>query len=139
MQTASSPVVEAVAVAPVQRQIQLGFRESERAGEIGRCHADDRAGVTVHHDGPADRRRIAAESALPGRVSKYNYRIGSARRPLVGSYDASKNRANVERRKVVARNLGDEDAFGLASDRGKAEESDAVPAMSSKKSTVAGR
>ena len=63
---------------------------------------------------------------MPGRVPEYDHLIDSPRRPFVDSYHASKSRANVEQPKIVARNPGDEDALGLATDWGKAEESDTV-------------
>ncbi len=126
MQAASLPVVETGAAAPVQRQIQLRFRERERPGEIGRCHADDRAGAAVHHDGSADHRWIAREPALPGRVSKDYDRVDSAGRPLVGPDHPSKSRPNVEQREVVARHPRREDACRFATGRGKAEEPDTV-------------
>ena len=80
------------------------------------CHADDGAGATVDHHTSADHRWITRESALPSRVSEYHDRIDSSGRAFVGSYQASKSRANVEQLKVVARDPGDEDPLRLAPD-----------------------
>ena len=53
-------------------------------------------------------------------------RIDSPRRSFVDTYHAAKSRAYVKQLKVVARHPSDEDALGLASDWGKAKESDTV-------------
>jgi hypothetical protein len=53
MKPASLSVVEVAGTRPIQRQVQLRFRERERTDKIWRHHTDDRARLTVHsHDLP---------------------------------------------------------------------------------------
>src|SRR5207244_893509 len=91
-----------------------------------RRDTDDRGRAPVHLDVTADRRPVAAEPALPRRVSEHDNGVRPGGWHIVGADGAAEHRVDVEERKVLTGHPGDQYALGWASLGGEAGEARAV-------------
>src|SRR5204863_9021155 len=90
--------------------VDVATHRLTRVTEVARHDADDRVGVSIHHDLAADDVARGAEGTPPQPVANHDC-VGEAWNRVRGPVDATELRAGAEQLKVVGTGDEDLDAF----------------------------